>query len=383
MLKYLLRIIGGFALVLLLLIALAYATGYGYLVRGVRVTYLTGHQTAFLSDYKYFDNKVLHHEKSQPWPLSAQYNQKRASPALETLNQTNGTVAFVIFRNDSIFYERYYDGHNEVSQTNSFSMAKSFVTAALGKAVLLGYVAMDDAVGKYVPEYQKGKSASLKIRDLASMSSGIAWDEKYYSPFSDVTRLYFDRDIASFMVSKKVAETPGQRFNYSSGDTQLLAIVLEKAIGKPLPDFVAEHFWKPMGAETDAFWQLDRAGGIVKAYCCIASNARDFARLAKLYKDHGRWNGVQILDSAFVAASTQPRFRESPQYGYGWWLEQWQGKRLFYMRGHLGQYAIVSPEDNVIIVRLGHRGNVNDEGKLHSSDFYAYLEEAFAMLDER
>src|SRR5690606_35613437 len=124
-------------------------------------------------------------------------------------NDTNGTVAFVIFKNDSIFYERYYDGHNEVSKTNSFSMAKSVVTAALGKAIMLGYLTMDDAVGKYIPEYNKGKSVELKVRDLASMSSGIAWNEKYYSPFSDVTRLYFDRDIASFMKSKKVTETPG------------------------------------------------------------------------------------------------------------------------------------------------------------------------------
>lgn len=383
MLKYLIRIVGGFLLFVLLLIALAYATGYGYLIRGVRVTYFTGHKTAFLSDYRYFDNSTVARGTPQPWPLSEQYNLFPPSGRLESLHQTNGTVAFLIIKNDSIFYERYYDKHNEISHTNSFSMAKSIVTSALGKAVSLGYLTMDTKVGDYFSEYATGDAALVTVADLASMASGIKWDEKYYSPFSDVTRLYFDRDITAFLRVQKVVDVPGKTFNYSSGDTQLLAMVLEEALPVSLPEFVSEHFWKPMGAETEALWQMDRADGMVKAYCCFASNARDFARFAKLYKDHGHWNGVQILDSTFVATSTRPRFSASPQYGYGWWLDTFQEKEMFYMRGHLGQYAIVVPQDNVVIIRLGHRGNVNGEGKFHGTDFYVYLEEAYKMLEER
>ena len=112
----------------------------------------------------------------------------------------------------------------------------------------------------------------------------------------------------------------------------------------------------------------------------IASNAKDFARYGKLFKDHGKWNGKQILDSAFVAKSITPRFKESPEYGYGWWLKQQNGKGFFMMRGHLGQYVIVQPEDNVIIVRLGHSKGPGDAVGSFTPDISIYIEEAYKML---
>src|SRR5690606_15902308 len=157
-------------------------------------------------------------------------------------------------------------------------------------------------------------------------------------------------------------ENPGERYLYLSGNTQLLAMVIEKATNESLADYVAQKFWQPLGAEHEAFWQTDKKDGIVKAYCCIASNARDFARFGKLYANFGKWNGRQILDSAFVAKSIVARFPESPQYGYGWWLFEHNGKKGFYMRGHLGQYTIVIPQENLIIVRLGKGRQVNTSG---------------------
>ena len=139
-----------------------------------------------------------------------------------------------------------------------------------------------------------------------------------------------------------------------------------------------------MGAENEALWQLDHApDGIEKAYCCIASNARDFARFGKLMKQDGKWNGQQILDSTFVQKCVTPRFPESPQYGYGWWMHTVSGKKLYYMRGHLGQFVIVIPEDDVIIVRLGHLKGLQTETDPHSNDLYVYVDEAYKMLDER
>jgi CubicO group peptidase (beta-lactamase class C family) len=125
-------------------------------------------------------------------------------------------------------------------------------------------------------------------------------------------------------------------------------MVIEKATGEKLPKYVSKNFWQPMGAENDALWQTDKKGGVVKAFCCIASNARDFARFGKLYKQYGKWNGKQLLDSTFIAKSITPRFKESPEYGYAWWLSDYKGKKIFYMRGHLGQYVIVIPEDELI-----------------------------------
>ena len=126
-----------------------------------------------------------------------------------------------------------------------------------------------------------------------------------------------------------------------------------------------------------------RKGGLEKAYCCIASNARDFARFGKLYKDFGKWNGKQLLDSTFVAKSITPRFKESTQYGYGWWLLQdYKGKDFFMMRGHLGQFVIVEPNDNVIIVRLGHKNAKGPDPTIQfSKDIYGYIDEAYKMMN--
>jgi CubicO group peptidase (beta-lactamase class C family) len=186
------------------------------------------------------------------------------------------------------------------------------------------------------------------------------------------------------MLSVKVIDEPGTSYKYLSGNTELLGMVIKKATGKTLSDYLSDNFWKPLGCENESFWQIDdEENGMEKAYCCIASNARDFARFGKLYKDHGKWNGKQVLDSAFIAKSLMPRFAASPQYGYGWWLLQnYKGKHFFMMRGHLGQYVIVEPNNNVVIVRLG-RLSAKKEGGVDpfSKDIYGYIDEAYKMME--
>jgi CubicO group peptidase (beta-lactamase class C family) len=366
---------------ILLLVAVAlYATGYGYLVRAVGTVYFHGHVTAFLDDYQYFENRKIENAAPQPWPYAKGYNSVRPTNALEAMHRKTHTVAFLIFRNDSLWSESYYDGYDRDSRSNSFSMAKSVVSAALGKAIMQGKVkSLDEKVADFYPHFSKGKASRLTLGDLSSMASGLNWDENYYSPFSITTRAYFDKNLEKVMLGCKVTEMPGQSYKYLSGNTQLLAMCLQKAAGKPLSDYVSENFWKPMGFEHPALWQTDHKNGDVKAYCCIASPARDFGRFGKLYEHFGNWNGTQILDSAFVAKSVTPRFKEAPWYGYGWWIFDEQGHRGFYMRGHLGQYVIVVPDDHVIIVRLGS-GILKNPAKATTADFDLYLRETYRML---
>ena len=383
--KILIKMLKWFAIVFIAIIALMYIFGYGYLIRAVRVTYLTGHKTAFLEDYSYFNNREIKKGTAQPWSLSKNYNK---IPATEKLNQTHKdlqTTSFLIIKNDSIFYESYFDIGKEDSKTNSFSMAKSIITSALGKAIDLGMIqSLDTKVIDFLPEL-KGKFAKeVTVGDLASMASGQKWDENYYGPTSVTTQAYFKTDLRSLMLSLPIDEKPGQEFSYQSGDTQLLAMVLEKATKMTLADFVSKYFWQPMGMEHDALWQIDHAdNGIEKAYCCIASNARDFAKFGKLYMQHGKWNGEQLLPMGFVFESINPRFKESPQYGYGWWLSNYKNKHIYYMRGHLGQFTIVIPEDNIIIVRLGHIKGLQTKTDPHSNDLYVYIDETYNMLNKQ
>ena len=365
-------------------IALMYLFGYGYLIRAVRVTYLTGHKTAFLEDYTYFNNREIKAGTAQPWNISENYNKVKSTKKLEQTHKELQTTSFLIFKSDSIWHESYYDIGAVDSKTNSFSVAKSIVTSALGKAIDLGMIPnLDTKVMDYLPELTGEFANEVTVGDLASMASGQKWDEHYYGPTSVTTQAYFKKDLRKLMLSLPIENRPGEKFIYQSGDTQLLAMVLEKATKMTLADFLSQYFWQPMGMEQDALWQIDHADdGIEKAYCCIASNARDFAKFGKLYMQGGMWNGKQILSTAFVFLSINPRFKNSSQYGYGWWLSTYKNKHIYYMRGHLGQFVIVIPEDELIIVRLGHLKGEQTKTDPHSNDLYIYIDEAFNMLNQ-
>lgn len=369
-----------------LLVLCLYITDTDYLLKAVRTIYLKGKTTAFLEDYKEFDNRTIENGVGQPWDLHEDYNTVGETEALKQWNKDLGTIAFLIIKNDSIWFERYYEDFDKGSKSNSFSMAKSMVSALLGKAIMDGEIkSLDQPVSDFFPEFSEGLDAKLTLGDLSSMSSGLDWDEAYYSPFSITTRAYFYDDLEKMILKLNVVEEPGKSFNYLSGNTQLLGMVIEKATGKTLSEYLSESFWKPFGAEHEALWQVDSEEfGLEKAYCCIASNARDFARFGKLYRDYGKWNGKQILDSVFIAKSITPRFKESPEYGYGWWLLQdYKGKNFFMMRGHLGQYVMVEPEDNIIIVRLGRKKAEGSSTYLNfTTDIFGYIDEAYNMLND-
>ena len=376
--KFLLRFFVGLLLIFGIIIALLYVYNFEYILKGVKTTYLSGYTTAYIDDYTEFDNRVIEAGNPQPWPLHSNYNQLEATEELDQLNEELETVAFLIIKNDSILYEKYAENYGPDSKTNSFSMAKSVVAALLGKAIMDGHIkSLDQPVADFFPQFDK----RLTVGDLASMASGLNWEEDYYSPFSMTARAYFDDNIREQILQLEVVDPPGKEYEYLSGNTELLAMVIEKATDQTLSDYLSQSFWKPLGMQEDALWQLDsEESGMEKAYCCIASNAKDFARFGKLYKDFGNWNGKQLLDSAYVARSITPRFEEAPHYGYGFWLENLDGKKVFYMRGILGQYVIVVPEDDLIIVRLGHQVGDRPEGQEHSNDFYRYIREVYKML---
>jgi len=378
--KKLLRAVLYFIIFLLFASLFLYVLGYGYIFKAISTTYFTGHKTAFIDDYTYFDNHVVQNsEKTQEWHLAEAYNQIGATSTLDSLHRELETAAFLIIKKDSIWFEKYYNGYDDRSKTNSFSMAKSIVTALMFKAIQDGHLEnIDQPVSDFFPQFDK----RLTIGNLSSMSSGLNWDENYYNPFASTARAYFDDNIREQILELKVVEEPGKEFKYLSGNTQLLGMVLEKATGKSLSKYLSESFWKPLGMNDDALWQVDsEASGMEKAYCCISSNARNFAKFGKLFINYGKWDDQQILDSAYIAKLSKPRFKETPHYGYGFWISNHMDKEIFYMRGVLGQYVIMIPEDDLVIIRLGRELIRSTNEDKHYKDFYMYIEEAYKMLD--
>jgi len=362
------------------LVLLIYIFNIDYIFKGVRTIYLTGNNTAFISDYEYFDNREIKSANPQPWALHKQYNTIDESDKLKELNDERKTKSFLVIKNDSILFEKYYDGHKQTDISNSFSVAKSIVTSMMGKAIMEGKIkSLDQPVSDFFEEYKNGLASELTVGDLASMSSGMKWNEKYYSVINITSESYFTDDLRSVILGQEIENKPGKGFRYSSGDTQLLAMIIEKATGTSLSDYLSQKFWDPMGAENLALWQIDsEESGMEKAYCCIAATARDFARFGKLYIDKGKWGDTEILDSSFVELSLNPVFDDSPFYGYGWWLYEFEGKKVFTMNGHRGQFVISFPDENIIIVR---QGDFNNKGRVseRSGDLYQYISEGYKI----
>ena len=338
---------------------------------------------ADITDYKYFQNiEIAKSSAPQKWPIHKSYNKIPQTEKLKNLHEELGTVAFLIIKNDSIWHEKYFSGYNKDSHSNSFSMAKSIVSATMGKAIEKGFFkSTNDKVGDYISGYNNGFSSELTIEDLSSMSSGMNWNESYTNIFGVTARSYITSELNELIKSRKIIEPPGKSFKYYSSNTQLLSMTIEKATNRNISDLVKEWFIDPLGFENNIFWQIDgKKNNSIKAYCCFNSNARDFARFGKLYKDFGKWNGTRILDSTFIAKSIKPRFEESSEYGYGFWLGEINKNRFFAMRGILGQYVIVVPEKNTIIVRLGERNNEKDNNR--PKDFDSYFIESLNMLEK-
>ena len=370
--------------VLVLLVAALYISGYGYLIElGAKVVEL-GRTSAGLEDYVYFDSRpIAKSDNPQAWPLHADYNSVPATSNLQKLHQDLKTAAFLIIKNDSIWHEQYFETFGKDSKTNSFSMVKTIVSASLAKAIEEGDVKSFDQKAKDFLPWLKGTYAdSLTVGNLATMSSGLKWKEDYENLLTITPRTYITQDIVGVMKTLPIEAAPGKRFVYQSGSTQLLSLVLTAATGETISDLVRRYFWNPLGAHADANWRLDSAeNGVEKSYCCFNSNARDFARFAALFKNGGIWNGTKLISADYLQKYTSPQFKNGQDYGYGWWLGSHKGKRYYSMRGHNGQYVIVFPDEDVIVVRLGRRQLPDLPGVRHSADYLGYMEEAFTMLN--
>jgi len=364
----------------LFLIFLIYLLQVDYIFSGIKTIYFTGNNTAFISDYKYFDNREIIASNPQPWSIHKQYNQIEASEKLKEINRKRKTKSFLVIKNDSILFEKYFDEYTDSSISNSFSVTKSIVVSMLWKSIMLGYIkGVDQPVSDFFEEYKVGLGSKLTVGNLASMSSGMDWSEHYYSPFNITAESYFTKDQRPLILSLKIVNEPGKLFKYLSGDTQLLGMIIEKATGSTLSEFLEKHFWEPMGAENSGLWQIDsKESGMEKAYCCFSATAKDFARFGKLYINEGMWNENKILDSMYVNLSLKPVFENSPNYGYGWWLYEFEGKKVFTMNGHRGQFVISFPDENIIIVRQGENNNKVEDGK-GTSDLKYYISEGYKI----
>ena len=364
------------------LFAVVYTLNLEYFARGIRIVYLNLETTVFIDDLKYFDYETIKSplEKS-PWAESEDKT-TNFSTEFEDYNKKMRTAAYIVIHNDTIMGEKYYEDYSVNSSTNSFSMAKTPVSLMMAKAFEQGYInSLEDKVIDYIPELKGEFANDVKIIDLAAMTSGIDWDEGTSNPFSPVAKQYFYEDLDKLMLDQKFIDEPSKTYKYSSGNTQILSMVIEKATGMKTNDYFEKEFWSKINPDNDAYWQIDsKESGNVKSFCCLHSNARDFSRLGKLYIDNGSWNGSQIIDSTFIQKSTKPYLDDFREYGIGVWLSDYKDLKISLMSGHQGQYVIMIHEKKLIITRLGERDV--DLGRAGvSPDVLVYIDEALKLIN--
>jgi CubicO group peptidase (beta-lactamase class C family) len=300
------------------------------------------------------------------------------------------TVSYLILKDGEVLYEQYWQGYSDSSKSNSFSMAKSIVSLLIGAAIDDGFInSVNDPVYKYYDPFDTKENRKLSLKDVLTMSSGLNWDESYGSLFSKTTEAYYGEDLEKIIKNLRVVREPGEEFKYLSGNTQVLAFVLENATGLTLSEYAELKLWNPLGARYDALWSVDNPDGHEKAYCCFNSNARDFARIGQMVLDSGRWNGKQVIPVDYILESTRPADYLTDHkdgdtvdfYGYQWWIIHYRGQAIPYARGLRGQYIAVLRNQNAVVVRLGHDRS-NKEVDHHRECTRKYLEAAYSILEE-
>ncbi|MCB0686590.1 MAG: serine hydrolase [Saprospiraceae bacterium] len=358
-----------------------------YVVKGLLLSWKSGRLGPSIDEKEAFDNRVISKNTGQPWAADAHLQERELSDTAIAKLEALKSTAFLVIKDQKIHYEKYWPPFDIRTTSNSFSVAKSIVATLIGIAAKQGLLTLDDPVAEYLSSFREPPKDKIKIRHLLQMSSGLKWVESEGSALSHNAQAYYGDDLQTMIDHLAVRRNPGEVFRYASGNTQILGMVLTKIVGTSLSEFASKNLWSCIGAEDDAYWNLDHQGGMEKAFCCFYATPRDFARIGQLYLNEGRWNGVQLLDPEFIREATSPVLlpdiwlrKANDIYGLHWWLTTHRGLDFFYARGIRGQYIICNRQHNLIIVRMGHKRNPVDHQQGHPPDLFDHIDAALEII---
>ncbi|MCJ2130799.1 serine hydrolase domain-containing protein [Methylobacterium sp. E-045] len=289
----------------------------------------------------------------------------RSVPLAEMLEATH-TNALLVTQDGILIHEWYRPGAGPATLFPSWSVAKSVVSLLVGQTIAAGKLAETDPVATLLP-YLRAEPAfgRITVRDLLDMTSGLAVPENYdpWDPLTGTAGLYLTRDIRAFVRDHAtLSSKPGSTGQYRSIDTEILGLILAEVEKKPLADLLSERIWKPMGAQANATWNLDRPGGTEKAFCCLNAVARDFIRLGLMVADRGRVGGASIVPARWIERIETPARREVDGWPYSaqWWHVP-EGDDDISAIGVYGQYVYINRDTGTVIVKLSDHGAEQDE----------------------
>jgi CubicO group peptidase (beta-lactamase class C family) len=266
----------------------------------------------------------------------------------------NRVAGLLVLHKGKIVHEHYGFGHTRASRWTSFSVAKSLTSMLVGAAIKDGYIKdVNDAVTTYLPALKGTSYEGVTLRHVLQMSSGVAWNEDYADPKSDVARIGAvaaqggSLGLLTFMGALPRVAAPGAKFNYNTGETHLVGAIVRAAIGNNLASYASRKIWSKFAMESNGFWMLADEYGAEHAGCCMSATLRDYGRIGLFALRKGVLaDGTAVLPEGWMKDTTTPS-PGSADYGYQWWLT---APGEYGARGIFGQsIAIYEPQELIIV----------------------------------
>lgn len=324
-------------------------------------------------------------------------------PLPKKLNGTDGTIdideymgdqrlaGLVILQDGKVRLEEYRMDFGKDDRWTSFSVAKSLVSSLVGAAIKDGFIkSLDDPLTAYIPELAGSGYDGVTVEQLLTMTSGVKWNEDYEDKSSDVARFNTTKSkdgvdpVILYMKTLVNEAEPGTRWQYNTGETNLIGVLVAKATGKSLSEYLSEKVWKPYGMAKDAVWILNDGGKEIGG-CCISATTRDFALFGQFAMNGGKiGDNAVVPDSWYEKAGTKQADigMEGRGYGYQWWTYD---DGSFAAQGIFGQGIFVDPKRKLVIAGNGNWPRATpDDKKVGRDAFYravqAYLDSEAAPV---
>ena len=357
------------------LVGLVYLTGYGYIFKALRINLRKGPLSPSTDDAEKFPFRYVDNGSAVPLDKDSRYNSDVLSDLLIKELSRSKTSSLIIVKDNKLLHEQYWKGHSFNSATNSFSMAKGILSILVGCAIDDGYLQSEDQlVSSFLPLYrERSYGKFLTLRHLMTMQAGLDWKEEYHHPFAPNSKQYFVKDLVEQTLEVDIKEMPGKRYEYQSVSSQLLGICLRAATGKDLATYLSEKIWKPLEMEFPAKWSTDEKG-IEKTFCCLHATPRDYAKIGQMLLQNGIWNGDRIVSESYcnrMLSSTNV----NDAFCYAIWANDGYSVKHRFFYGFLGQFIIMIPERNMVIVKTGLSDHLEVDEKLRPREVKLLIEQ--------
>ena len=295
--------------------------------------------------------------------------------------ERQNSAALVVLHKGAVRLERYGLHQTRDSRWTSFSVAKSMTSTLVGAAIKDGHISsLNDKVSQYIPALQGSAYDDVTLEQLLTMTSGVAWNEDYQDPQSDVSLFNeFEPEdgesaLVSYLARLPRAHPAGTVFNYSTGETNLVGVLVAQAVGKPVSQYLSEKVWQPFGMQQYATWVTSKTGEEISG-CCIQAAALDYARFGQFILDGGMAGVEKVVPDGWLDAATSTQVKVGREgrrdYGYQWWTFD---DGAFMAGGIFGQAIFIDPARDLVIVTHSSWDDAQGISANQSMERYGFFE---------